>query len=868
MALQNRMKPIVDLPDWMGTNFNPNNVNSSALSATCYPDNALFHDEYDRFMYYLLAAGSYWQVDTYTDSAQQVSSPPIAPFTFSSLKFSGAYGFEGRVLGATANSIIIPHYAAKALKGFEVRIISGTGAGQQRMVTDISEPTVHASGVATAATALVLTDSTKAWAINQWAGYQVSISYGSGVSQVRRILYNDATNLTFVDVNRYGVDPQCNPMAPSPAFSATAGVQSIYAIESAVATVESNWTVTPDETSVFRFLSGAEVLYSAAAAAPFYTLQLRDRISDTWYIRTATTNIFAAAGTDGCIERTTENGSVFTNGKATVGTTTTLTDSSKNWAVNEFAGKWVFIYSGTNNGSIRQIASNTATQLTWVTVMGAAVDATSRYKVAGFDAGTATAGSATTLTDSTKAWAANRWKNYSLRVFAGTGAGQTVPILSNTGTALTFYTPLTTALDATSIYSIEGDKENIYMFAGGVATVGIHSFEKDMATLGRPFDDGLARVGSARYGQMPAVPVTSIAGAGTTKTVTTAIPHGFKTGWSIAHRGDTGASAVANNITAVITVTGATTYTYTAAGSTAAATFAALSTTVLVDATKSWTVNEHANKVCYFTTAAPAVATGATAMVAMEIASNTATTLTFKTATTAPVNGISRYNICERSAIGALDAGIATGTHSTTTLQDTSKTWVVNIWAGRRLKMLSGTGQSVEVAITSNTANTLTFGVTTAPVSASTSYAILGGTPKGLGINACWNFGLSDANNAGKHITIPRGGAVHGFDQLDLTNDLWNQMTISPQIETLTTGTMTAYDGKDRFYFTKDNTMRFYYLDLITRRIFGAGQPMNPGAGTAIIGNRMEILETKDGLKYLWVNRHTAPDNYRAFLHW
>ncbi len=869
MALTNRMNKIVNLPNWQQLNFNPNTAVSSAISATCYPDNPLFHPEYNRLMNYLLATTGYWQYDTWTDSYQQLSSPPITPLTFSSLKFAGAYGFEGRVLAATASTITIPHYSGEALKGFEVRIVSGTGRGQQRMVTDVAPAVVADSGVVTAATALVLTDSTKAWTINQWTGFQVRITFGSGISQVRRILYNDATSLTFVDVNRYSVDNNCNPMAPSPAFAATAGSQTNYAIESAVCTVESNWGTTPDETSRFRFLSGAEVLLSGATAAPFYTLQVRDKISDTWYIRTATSNLFPAAGTDAAIERTTENASIWENGIALgAHTTTTLQNTARTWQTNAFANRWVFIYSGTNEGEIRQITSNTANTLTVSSAFSVAPTNTSRYRILGFDAGIATSGTATTLVDTTKTWTTNRWSNYLLRVVSGTGRGLTCPILSNTATTLTLYKPIGATLDSTSVYSIEGDKDNIYIFLGGAATVAVHSLEADMPAFGRVVDDGVTCIGSAKYGDFPAVAITSLTGASTTKTVTTAIPHGFKTGWTITHRGDTGASAVQNNISAAITVTGANTYTFTAAGSSAAATYTALSTTVLVDSTKSWTVNEHANRICYFLTTAPAIATGLSTMVAMEIASNTATTLTFKTATTAPVNATSRYLICNRPAIGALDSGIATGTQSTTTLQDTSKSWVVNQWAGRRLKMLSGTGQGIEIVIASNTSNTLTFVATTAPVASSTSYSILGATVKGAGINPCWGYGVSETERAGRNILIPRGGGVQGFDSLDLTNDQWTLLSTSPQIETLTTGTMTAYDGADRFYFTKDATMRFYYLDLITNRIFGAGIAPITAAGTATIGNRMEIFETEDGLKYLWANRHSNADNFRVFLHW
>jgi hypothetical protein len=63
-----------------------------------------------------------------------------------------------------------------------------------------------------------------------------------------------------------------------------------------------------------------------------------------------------------------------------------------------------------------------------------------------------------------------------------------------------------------------------------------------------------------------------------------------------------------------------------------------------------------------------------------------------------------------------------------------------------------------------------------------------------------------------------------------------------------------AYDGADRIYFTVQVTQRMYYLDIEKNVIHPAG--MYPYvAGTAIVGNRMEIFTTPDGLKYLWLNR-------------
>lgn len=64
---------------------------------------------------------------------------------------------------------------------------------------------------------------------------------------------------------------------------------------------------------------------------------------------------------------------------ATGGTTTTLTDSTKSWTTNFYAGSQIRIVGGTGRGQTSTIASNTATQLTvspaWVT----APDSTSAY---------------------------------------------------------------------------------------------------------------------------------------------------------------------------------------------------------------------------------------------------------------------------------------------------------------------------------------------------------------------------------------------------------------------------------------------------------------------------------------------------------
>jgi hypothetical protein len=88
-----------------------------------------------------------------------------------------------------------------------------------------------------------------------------------------------------------------------------------------------------------------------------------------------------------------------------------------------------------------------------------------------FATGTATAGGASTLTNSAKTWTTNQWANSQVRIVSGTGAGQIRTISGNSGTALTTSAPWTTAPDATSVYSIEGNDDVIYYMGSAAVTL-------------------------------------------------------------------------------------------------------------------------------------------------------------------------------------------------------------------------------------------------------------------------------------------------------------------------------------------------------------------------------------------------------------
>jgi hypothetical protein len=868
----------VDLPTWEWTRFAP--AVSSAVSSSCSADNGNFlPSEHGRYIYYLISATNFSRYDTWTDMFQQLQSPPIAPVTFSAMKFAGALGPEGKVIAATSTTLQLPALTQGSMVGYDVVIVSGTGAGQRRTITAVAEPVIHDSGIVTAVAnalgGITLTDTLKSFTVNQYEGYAVRVANtpAGSAGQIRRILSNAATVLTVGDTTQMN-KPWHNPAVFAPAISATAGSQTAYAIESQVVTVDSAWATTPDATSVFRIQSGMVLCGSGAAAAPFHTLQGYCILTDAWYVLPAYTNNYVAALTDFSIERTTENSSIWERGTATGGSTTTLVDAAHGvdaaaWRTNQWAGYWVFVYSGTAAGQIRQIASNTGTTLTWSTA-GTAPDTTSRYLILGFDAGTATAGAASTLTDSTKAWATNRWANYDLRILHGTGRGQTRTIASNTATVITTLSPWDTVPDNTSVFVIQGDSDKLYLVSGGNAAILMHNMDSMVATFGRQIGQvgwGIARNAAATVGGHLPVAIASLSNVTTTATVTTAHPHQFRVGELVTVRGATDANY---NVTAVAiaTVPSATTFTYTMAGTPSGNTLTgSQSTTTLTDLTKNWTTNEHAGRLVYMNTGAITAASGSAAGQVVRIASNTATTLTFAATVTAPTNGVSRYSIARGDAIGTLDFGVATGAgQSTTAIADSSKSWAVNIWAGRRVRVLTS-GGPIEVIIASNTATVLTVATITLPVAAVTQYVILEGNAKGVGTNANWAFGTSNADMRGRYMWIARGGGLYGFERVDLTTDRIRVVTTSPLSETLTTGSMTAYDGQDRIYFHKDATQRVMSLDVVTGKINGAS--MYPyAAPTAVIGNRMEVFTTKDGLKYIWLNRASFAECFRCLAFW
>jgi hypothetical protein len=218
--------------------------------------------------------------------------------------------------------------------------------------------------------------------------------------------------------------------------------------------------------------------------------------------------------------------------------------------------------------------------------------------------------------------------------------------------------------------------------------------------------------------------------------------------------------------------------------------------------------------------------------------------------------GIGTFTLSQPPAVPLLNA----------TLNATN--WIPNQFINRRIRIMSGaTLNNVEVAITANTYNTITCATLGAtPVASSNGYAILKQpVVRGTGTDVLWNFGASTPGFAGRCLYQARGGNLPGFDRLDFLTDDWKFLDATPSFEAITQGSMFAYDGGNRIYFTLNVTQRVYYLDLDNNMIHPAGlYPYT--AGAAVYGNRMEIYTTADRLKYLWLNRHSNIECFKQLL--
>jgi hypothetical protein len=950
MAITNNLKKGIDLPTWEWLRFQP--AVSTAGTVMCTSD-----DGSDRYIYYLNTT-TFYRYDAWTDGWQTLAPAITAPSTAASLKYTVYGGYRGNCLGATSNTITIPGLKNNALLGYKIRILSGTGMGQERTISSITDATIQDSGIITAGGNTSLTDSTKKWAINQWVGYQVRIVMGTGLSQIRKVLYNDSTNIYWYDANYQQLEPWANTTLPT-ALSATAPNQAHYYIESSIATVDSNWTVQPDASSSFCVLSGGVWYLTSATTTPYGILFFYDVVSDTWTTKTGmfgvlpTSALTQAGSPEFPLERTGEVGGAYLTGTATAASNTdrSLTDSSKALTVGMYNNYQIRITGGTGIGQRRRIVTSTADMFYIEYPWDIVPDTTSTYSIFANVDNIYVMGGSNGSTIFNYSVEKDLWTYGhvidcgTVTTFSAAYAGQEpFGLSSGTRNAGGIYTVNATPVAAGSGYVV-GDL--LTLTTGGsngtVRVTGISGLGAITSVSLYRCGSGYSTGTSATSGGTGSSATISITAVGYTGYLTTVVNHNLCVGDSVVITGSNETNW--NSTFTLIGCNSLTTFEIAIPSSTGSAGPSTnITSTTITDSTASWATNELAGCICMLQAPGTTPAT----VYQRRIASNAATYLTFTTTMASnPVSGTWRYAITRQWGLGSdtqyktanqsntgfatsgttttlVDSskawkagqwlgyklivvsgtgwgtgeitinsnstnslvfstqtftpdattryiiadgfGTASATGTTTTLIDSSKNWITNQWAGQQVRMLSGTGAAQFSTIQSNTATTLTFtAVTTAPV-ADTQYMIQGVLPRGAGCSNQWAFGGTDATKAGKYLYSARGGGTTGFDRYDITTNLWDiNLSALPLSETLNTGTMVAYDGVNRIYFTVNATGRVLYVDLTTLKI-GSLSTTPFAQGTALTGNKMEIITTPDGLNYLYVMRHTGQEFFRTLI--
>lgn len=938
----NNLRKIVDMPVWEWARFAP--VATAAISATCCDD--------ARFIYYF--STTFWRYDSWADTWQQLATPPVTPTVKISMRYAPKQGNRGNILGvttgATSTFLKIAGVMNNGINGENIKITDGLGAGQVVAITSAGDNVIEDSGMVTAASNVLLTDTTKRWKINQWVGYQVRVVYGTGASQLRKVIYNNETTLTFYDANYQHLDHwNSNPFsatAPYAAPVATAGSQANYYIESTIITVP-KLSVLPDTASKFLIQTGGIFLVSGFGATT--ALQYYDVLTDTWISKTNLGGHVTAAPTaDFSVEKILEQSIPFLSGRtATTGGTRTIKYTGGNFTVDAFTGYAIRITGGLGAGQQELIVGNTSDTFEISRPWKIAPNNTSVFEVRGdtnslYFIGNGI-GSFFKYQINADMWHAGPFIDYgntnNISITYGTQAPiEPTSIARNTGGILTL-NPTPTA--GGTGYAV-GDTFNIT--AGGTVGKGrVTSVSAGVVTgvelysAGLNYTTGVGKSTTIISGAGNNGLTVEILSVGTVGRVTTNINHNLQASKTISILGCN--ESAWNTSYTILACDSLTTFDITTTATLAAVASSTNSTTVIVDSSKNWATNEHAGKLVelFIAGAAPTVQI-------RRITSNTATSLTVATITQAGI--ASRYVITQpeafgkdeqwkvdsRSAIGratsgntttlvdntkswysnqwinykfriiagtgigneititasnttaltfaaqtfSIDAttkyqimdsfGTVTGNVATTTLGDTTKNWTVNQWAGKRVRITGGLGQSQDLLIASNTATVLTFGAGTAPDTTST-YTILGVPAKGAGIELMWVYGNSVTKDRGRYMFVARGGGSNIIDKYDIVKNSWVLSPyIHPQTEIYTTGCMYTYDGSDGIIIHRGDattTFRTFVLDVNTLAIKNIGTPPY-GHSTPILGNRMEIIVTSDGLKYIYLMRHTGQEMWRV----
>jgi hypothetical protein len=679
-----------------------------------------------------MRSSAFYRHDTYSNVWQTLLSPTYYnTATVLAMHCQLTQGTRGRILEQISTTKFrLPYLAGgTALVDEEISITYGPGAQETRTITISEDPTIHDSGIITSGAAATITDSNKKWKINQWVGYTCRIISGTNQMEQRNILYNTETTLTFVDVTLQQYEPWDNQ-----GFRSIPTTNATYEIASQIVEIATPFNVTPTANSRFMVKTGIIWLVSSLTAAPFFTFQMYDILTNTWYQKTMNQGLFTAAiGTEVQIESTSDIITPLVDSTVTAGAARSITDTVLTLETDRYRNYNIRIVGGTGAGQNRRIIGNKLNYFEvdskWTTIP----DTSSEYEVYPDNNLLYFIGNANAATFAyhmeADMWITGPYFDYGVlgnsivKKAGDIGYGITSAVRAVTGVT-------SIAVSVAGSNYIVGD---ILTIATGSATA--QCYVTATNTLGGVTGVELRRCGTtygtgvlATTGGSGTGCTINVLSVGTVGTITTAINNMLKTGDVITVSGAT--EALWNVTYTILGVFGLTTFDVVITATATLAVTSTTTTTLLVDANETWDPNEHVGK--FILVMAGGSVTPATQV--RRITSNTSNTITVPAVTTfTPTTGTTRYIILDPASYGrstkfqAKDMypfGYATS-GTTTTIVDNTKNWIRGNWINHVVRITAGTGLGAELTITANNATTLVFGTASFTPDTTTRYEIM-----------------------------------------------------------------------------------------------------------------------------------------------
>lgn len=274
--------------------------------------------------------------------------------------------------------------------------------------------------------------------------------------------------------------------------------------------------------------------------------------------------------------------------------------------------------------------------------------------------------------------------------------------------------------------------------------------------------------------------------------------------------------------------------------------------------------------------------------------------------------------VSTESLAGTFETGTSTGTNTTTTLNNTGKSWPVNAYTNYQVRITGGTGIGQIRTIASNTATALTVSAAwTVTPDATSVYAVEGnddffyllgnastalykfvvstntwstiipgsarGGSAGTGVTADWIDSVQGTDWAGatgellttgvykqngRYIYSFRGSAANSLDMYDIAANTWvSAVDYGGRGETFTTGSCSTTFGGN-IYIAKEATGRLFKFDVAKHTLDGLTTNLHPQS-TATDGGKLLVIPYVDGstkLPYLYVLQHTRVEMLRMML--